>query len=39
MPNFSLNNDNNPANYCVTFDILGNLAHVYFVVGCYVLAL
>jgi hypothetical protein len=38
-PNFSLNNDNNPANYCEIFYILGNLAHVYFVVGCYVLAL
>jgi hypothetical protein len=39
LPNFSLNNDNNPADYCVIFDILGNLAQVYFVVGCYVLAL
>ena len=38
-PNFSINNDNNPANYCVIFYIFGNLAHVNFVVGCYVLSL
>ena len=38
-PNFSINNDNNPANCCVIFYIVGNLAHVNFVVGCYVLSL
>ena len=38
-PNFSINYDNNPANYCVIFYIFGNLARVNFVVGCYVLSL
>ena len=38
-PNFSLNNDNNPADYFSSFDVFGNLAHFDFVVGCYVLVL
>lgn len=32
--NFAFNKDNNPADYNGFFDNFGNLAHVYFVVGC-----